>query len=263
MNAFFVKGYTVDALAMILLCIAVWVLITRARAGMKIPAINKIAGLEALDEAVGRATEMGRPVHTTHGLGGVSDAETFAFWGVLGHVANMCAKYDCRLINTCRSYLVMTVNTEIIKQSYLEAGRPDAFNPDDVRYLSPSQFGYTTAVVGIFAREKPAANIMVGYFYAEALTLAEVGSQVGAVQISGTTSTAQLPFFVVACDYTLIGEEIYAASAYISKNPVLVGSLVAEDWYKILIIAAVLVGTVIANVIGPKDKNWLAEFLKK
>ena len=263
MDSVFVKGYTVDALAIIALAIVVWVLITRSRAGLKVPQINKIAGLEALDEAIGRATEMGRPVHTTHGLGRVSSAETFAFWGVLGHVANMCAKYDCRLINTCRDYLVITVNQEIIRQAYLEAGRPDAFNPDDVRYLSGFQFGYTTAVVGIFAREKPAANIMIGYFFAESLILAEVGAQVGAIQISGTTSTAQLPFFVVACDYTLLGEEIYAASAYISKNPVLIGSLVAEDWYKILIIVTILIGTVIGNAIGATDKNWLATLLAK
>ena len=70
----------------------------------------------------------------------------------------------------------MTVNEEIIRQSYLEAGRPDAFNPDDVRFLSDWQFGYTMGCAGIIAREKPAANFLIGYFYAESLILAESGA---------------------------------------------------------------------------------------
>jgi hypothetical protein len=263
MTKLFDKHMTVDSLLIISLGILVWVMVTRAKAGMKIPSINRIPGLEALDEAVGRATEMGRPVHTTHGLGGISNADTFAFWGVLGHVAALCAKYDCKLINTNRDYLVMTVNQEIIRQAYLEAGRPDAYNPDDVRFLSDFQFSYTTNLVGIFARERPAANIMIGYFFAESLILAEVGAQIGAIQIAGTTSVAQLPFFVAACDYTLLGEEIYAASAYISKNPVLVGSLVAEDWFKVLLFLTIITGTITANVIGPKARNWLSLLLVK
>ena len=261
--ALWTKGMVVDFWFVVALGVVTYVLITRARAGMKIPEIRKIAGLEALEESIGRATEMGRPVHATPGLGGISDPETFAFFNTLGYIAQLCAKYDCRLINTNRNYLVHSVNEEIIKQAYLEAGRPDAYNGDDVRYLSGFQFGYTAAILGIFAREKPAASIMIGYFYAESLILAEAGAQIGAIQIAGTTSTAQLPFFVAACDYTLIGEEIYAASAYISKNPVLLGTVVGEDWFKILVFLTIVVGTVVTNIIADPKKNPLTNFIMK
>ena len=37
------------------------------RAKKQLPTIRKIAGLEAIDEAVGRATEMGKPIFCTPG----------------------------------------------------------------------------------------------------------------------------------------------------------------------------------------------------
>ena len=109
---------------------------------------------------------MGRAVHFSPGLGGVSNPATFAAWAFLSYIARLCASYDTRLINTNRDYLVHSIDEEIIRQSYLEAGRPEAYNPDDVRWLSDSQFAYATGVLGLFEREQPAANIMIGYFYA-------------------------------------------------------------------------------------------------
>jgi hypothetical protein len=54
-----------------------------------------------------------------------------------------------------------------------------------------------------------------------------------------------LPFFITACDYTLIGEELYAASAYLSREPLLLGSLKAQDYGKLLILVVMVLGSVL------------------
>jgi hypothetical protein len=135
----------------------------------------------------------------------------------------------------------------------------DSFNPMDVRYLSDDQFGYAAGVMGIMQREQVAANILFGAFWAESLIFAEVGSQSGAIQIAGTAATAQIPFFVAACDYTLIGEEMYAASAYLSRDPVLVGNLVGQDYGKWAASLLILAGSILATMKNP----WLTTLLKK
>jgi hypothetical protein len=66
---------------------------------------------------------------------------------------------------------------------------------------------------------------------------------------------AQIPFFVAATDYTLIGEELYAASAYLSQEPVLLGPLKAQDWAKIAILAFILIAVVVWALTG---QNWLS-----
>jgi len=85
----------------------------------------------------------------------------------------------------------------------------------------------------------------MGAFYAESLLLAETGNLTGAIQISGTANPEQLPFFIASCDYTLMGEELYAASAYLSKEPQLLGSLKGQDIGKALILIALAVGVIV------------------
>ena len=142
----------------------------------------------------------------------------------------------------------MTTARETIKEAYIGAGRPDAYTDDMVRYITDEQFGYVAAVDGIMVREKPATCFYLGAFFAESLILAETGNSIGAIQIAGTAMPAQLPFFVAACDYTLIGEELFAASAYLSNEPRQLGSLKGQDVGKFIAMVAIAVGVVAATV---------------
>lgn len=216
--------------------------ITHARRGKKL-FIRRIAGLDAVDEAVGRATEMGKPILYVPGLSGVSDVATIAAINILGEVAKKTAQHETTLLVPNRDPIVYTVCREVVKEAYTSVGRPDVYKADNIFFITDSQFAYAAAVDGIMVREKPATNFFLGMFWAESLILAETGAATGAIQIAGTDSINQLPFFITACDYTLIGEELYAASAYLSREPKLLGSLVGQDYGKIVIIAVVIVAS--------------------
>ena len=247
-----------DFIFVAILFVVVFVMIERTRAGRPVPPIRRIPGLEAIDEAVGRSTEMGRPIHYSPGMSSFGP-ELYAGLATLSYVAKVAAQYDTKLIVTIRRPQVQPIALEIVKQAYLEAGRPDAFNRDDVRYLSDWQFSYTAAVMGIIQREKPAANLLIGYWMAEALALAEAGAEAGCIQIGANTNVFQIHFFIVACDYTLIGEELFAASAYLSKEPMLTGTVVAQDMMKILFGALIIAGTIWATLAG--NASALVKFL--
>jgi hypothetical protein len=210
--------------------------------------LRKISGLDAIDDALGRATEMGKPVLYVHGLNGMGSISTIAAVNILGRIAIRVAEYDTTLKVSNIDPIVMSVSQEVVKESYLEAGRPDAYVQDNVFMAASEQFPYVAAVSGIMIREKTAANFFMGYFYAESLILAETGASTGAIQIAATDSYTQLPFFITTCDYTLIGEELYAASAYLSREPLLLGSLRAQDIAKGIIISALVIGAALATV---------------
>lgn len=210
--------------------------------------LRRIPGLDAVEEAIGRATEMGRPILYLTGSDGMESISTLAATVILGEVAKRVAKYDTRLTVPHRDPIVMAVCQEIVKESYLAAGRPDAYKDDSNFFITPDQFSYTAAVDGIMLRERPAANFFMGFYYAESLLLAETGASTGAIQIAGTDSDHQLPFFVTACDYTLIGEELYAASAYLSRDPVLLGTLRGQDVGKAILLGGLLLGTLLATL---------------
>ncbi len=254
-----IGGYVFSFWLEALFIAALVTMITRARQGIKIPEVYKVAGLDAMDEAIGRCTEMGRPVHFAPGIGDVQNAQTLAAMSILSYVAKQCAKYDTDLIDTNRNVIVYNMSEAIVKQAYIESGKPDAFKVENVRWISNDQFAYATGVTGIMYREKPAANLLLGAFWAESLIFAEVGATAGAIQIAGTANTAQIPFFVAACDYCLIGEELYAASAYLSREPVLLGSLVAQDWGKMGGVILIVLGTLLVSFNNTFLKDLLAK----
>ena len=196
---------------------------------------------------------MGKPIMYTTGYHDMDRVSTLASVNILDHVAKKVAEYDTRMIIPCKWSVAMTVCQEVVKEAYTNAGRPDAYNANDIYYVAGEQFSWTAAVDGIIVREKPAANFLLGTFAAEALILAETGASTGAIQISGTDSPYQIPFFVVACDYCLIGEELYAASAYLSREPRLLGSLKGQDAGKMVLILGLIAanaGVLIHELVG-------------
>ncbi len=208
--------------------------------------VRPLAGIEAVDDAIGRATEMGKPILYVLGLGTADMIATIASFTILGRVARRVAEYQTKLIVPCYDPIVMSVAQETVKAGYSDAGRPDAYDDDIVYFVTQSQFAYVAAVNGTMLRELPATNVYMGKFFAESLILAETGALAGSIQIAGTDEIAQLPFFIVACDYTLIGEELYAASAYLGREPILLGSLKAQDYAKAAVITLAIIGLVAA-----------------
>jgi hypothetical protein len=241
---FFDRGATVLLISMFVFCVIILYFINQARRGKKL-FIRKITGLDAVDEAVGRATEMGRPILYCMGIGLVDYIATIASFNILGEIAKKTGQYETPLLVPTSDPVVYTVAREIVKESYATIGRPDLFDSDNVYFVTDSQFAYAAAIDGVMLREKPAANFFIGYFKAESLIMAETGASTGAIQIAGTDQITQLPFFVTACDFTLIGEELYAASAYISKEPLLLGAIKGEDLGKIVILSVLAIASII------------------
>lgn len=206
--------------------------------------IRQITGLSAVDEAIGRATEMGRKIFYIPGILSLNEIQTIASLYILGHVARKTADYGATLECPNIDPLTFTAAQEMVQQAYMEAGKPDQYKDDMVTYITYDQFAYTASVTGKMVRERPATNFLIGSFFAESLILAETGQSVGAIQIAGTAELAQLPFFVTTCDYTLIGEELYAASAYLSRDPLLLGTIKAQDTIKAILMITMALGIV-------------------
>lgn len=241
---------------MVLFSAAIMYYTQRAKRGEKL-FIRKMAGLDAVEEAVGRATEMGRPVLFIPGINEIDVMDTIAGLSILGRVAKITARYETPLAVPVRYPMVMAAAQEVVQQAYIAEGRGESYNKDTVRYVAGEQMAFTATVNGYMMRERPAANIFMGAFYAESLLLAETGNAAGSIQIAGTAQPEQLPFFIAACDYTLMGEELFAAGAYLSHEPLMLGGLKGQDLMKVLILIAIFVGAVLVTL------NLGGEWLQK
>ena len=243
------RGFGLVSLLIIMAAVAYYIL--GAEKG-RVPKVRRIPGVDAMDEAIGRAVEMGRPVIASHGIANLRDSttgpQTIAGLSVLSYVAKKCAEVGTRIIVPVRMPEVWPIAADVVETAYKMAGKGEEFKQTDIMFLSSEQFGYSSNYMGLLMREKPGANIMVGAYWAESMQLAETGNRVGAMQISGTAQTSQIPFFLVSTDYCLIGEEIFAASAYLSGEPALIASLAGQDVGRILGVALCVLGSILTTI---------------
>ena len=231
---------------MILLIAPVIVFIRRARRGGEMY-VRRIAGIDAIEEAVGRSAELGRPIAFSTGLTGIGPV-LYACLGVLFHVARRAARFKSKLLIPQCAPDVMAIVEDTVQDAYRFEGRLDIFDPSGIRYLSDEQFAFAAGYVGLIQREKIASAFLFGSFAAESLILSEAGQQIGAMQVAATTSPEQVAFFICTCDYTLIGEELFGASAYLMREPVQLGSLYGQDRAKLVFAAMIIAGVLIASL---------------
>lgn len=231
--------------------------IYRARSGKPV-FLRKISGLEVIDDSIGRAAEQDRPVMFNPGLDDLS-VELFCSLSVMGYIVRKCARLAMPVFVPVAKPLAYAVAEEYWKDAYSSAGQEGIFSVSDcIRYMTPDQSAFGVGTAGWIKRERIGANFLFGGYGFEALIIAEAGQQAGAMQVACTYSFFQVPFFIVSCDYTVFGEEFFAAGAYFSRDPVLTGSLAGQDYVKLLFLIIIVIGIIVVSLF---HHNVIAYFL--
>ena len=215
--------------------------------------IRRVPALDAIDEGIGRAAEMGKPVIDSIGIcSGGMDYWTVAAMSILSYTARKCVALGVPLYVPLgghdNSYTPMEVARDIVKTEYDLAGKPEEFKLENMPFLSGRQFSWASGYVGMLMRLRPAANIMLGDNLASAMWMSEIGHQIGALQISGATYISNIAVLAVSSDYIAIGEDMLAAGAYLSKEPSQIASIRTEDIIKILAIILVVGGALVFSL---------------
>lgn len=223
----------------------------QAMGSKTIPYMRKVAGLDAIEEAVERSSEMNRPVICSYGLG-LFSTTTMAALSILGYVAQATARTRAELLvpagGQAGTSLVYPQAYETVKSAYDSEGRIEDFKPQNIRFVSEKQFAWAAAQIGMIHEGNVGAAIFTGLYGPEQQALAEEAKSVGSIVI---VNGELRNLCVTAClaDYVLIGEEHLAAGAYLSKDPVQIGSIRGQDWGKLIAVAAIIIG-VLAKLIG-------------
>lgn len=240
-----IEGRIAQLILLIIVLAAIYE-VTRIARGRKMKT-RGIPGLERLDGWIKQAGTLDRSVFFTPGTGAVTYPDTLAALALLEYVAERCVEQNVKLIVGNADLNVQQVAEDIVKTAYTKAGKAKEYNPDIVRFISGRQFAFAAGVMGILRREKPAVNIFVGDFSAEALAIAEAGRADAIAQFGGTTNVDQLPFFMATCDLTLIGEELFTAQGYLKNDPDTISTYVGPDAGKIIAILLILVGAILVT----------------
>ncbi len=212
--------------------------------------IRRISGLNAIDEAIGRATELGRPVLFHPGIESFRNIQTLAALGILEYVAKVCAQYGTRIIITTAQPVMVPICESVLKGAFQQVGKPEMMNICEVRFISPAGDLTALGTTEIMVDEKVASGFLFGSYDYTSLLYSEGGQIAGCMQIAGTADYYQIPFFIASCDYVVMVEELFACSSYLSREPTMLGSVVGQDYGKLVLLALVVIGIVCVSIFG-------------
>lgn len=209
------------------------------------PPLRSIPGYEEIEVYLGEATESGRAVHVSMGTGGIGTgvtAESLAGLTVLEYVAGHSTATGLKTVATVSDPSLLPVAQDVMREACAAQGYPRAYDPACVRFVSSDKVAYAAGVMDILGHDNVSCNVMVGNFSDEFLLMSEVGARNALSQVGGTTSPQILPFVYASTDRALIGEEIFAAGAYLLGKTAHVASLAVQDWLRTAIILTILIG---------------------
>ncbi len=254
-----ISGKITQFALLILSFIAIYMSIQRSVSG-KVPQLRRLPAVDAIDEALGRAVEMGKTVVFTHGTGKLetsNSAGSLAAIATLPYVARRTAELDLEMFLPTGSHTAYNVLGEVMRESAIMEGKPELYNPNNVRYLSEVSRAYSAGVMSILMTENVGAAILLGSYHHAGLMVVETANKVGAMSVGGTDSLSQLCWFVAGCDYSLLGEEIYALGAYISEDPVSLGAIAGQDILKMAVLVITVIGLLLTQV-GVDVASWFS-----
>jgi hypothetical protein len=235
----------------LLVLVVIWALVIYYITSRRLPYIRRVPGLDAIDEAIGRATEMGKPVFFSYGIASRGfDLRTLVGISLLGHVARTCARNEARLIvptgGSEGSYIVRPTVEEAVRTAYVLEGKQDLYNPDDLPFFSGQQYAYVGGYIGMMQRNPPGAVIACSHA-SEHMNIAETANTLGAITIMAPSSTSKTAVLAAASDYLVFPEEAAAGAAYLSKEPAEIASIRTQDVLKWAGITLIILGVLLAT----------------
>ena len=238
---------TVLLLVIVLLVIILTLLHhARAVAGKRPISRRPLEGLDVVGRALSRGAETGRAIHLSPGSGALgarsSTVETVAGLLAAERVATEAALNGAPLLASSGDAVAHLALRGTLRQAYQRAGLGQDYDPVNVQLLAHQDpMAYASGVTTLYGRQKLEASQMIGSFGQEFLLAGEDGAQRGVPQLAGATNSTALPLVYLTAEGALIGEEIYAAEAYLARSPAPLARLLTQDAIRTVIIVAIIV----------------------
>jgi hypothetical protein len=253
----FVSGKTFGLFALLAFWAITYYYYRIGKSGRKID-LRKIPAFDALDEAIGKAAEEGKPALVTTGYVSFERraGSTIVAMDMVMYTAYKASLLGVPTIVAVGPHDQLPIAMENYRTGTEMAGHPEMFSETNIRYLTGQQWAYTNGVLGILERERPGAAIMVGSFLAESIHFGVTSRRVGAMSIAGTQGLSTS--FFITTDYCLIGDEIYATGAWISQEPVRLAGVASTDVFKLLAVISIVLGSILVTF----GSDFLIELFK-
>lgn len=211
------------------------------------PVFREIPAFTRLRQAIGRVVEDGTRLHVSLGRGALAtpqSASALAGLVLLRRLAELTSAGDQPPIATSGDAALAILSQDTL-QTGSQASAQGAYDPTAGRLTGLTPFSYAAGALPAICDENISTNVLIGNFGVEVGLLAEAAERANTFTLAASDNlTAQAVLFA-SVQEPLIGEELYAAGAYVDAGPLHAASLTVQDILRWLIIVVILVGALL------------------
>ncbi len=211
-------------------------------------ALRPIAAFEQLNRAVGLAVENGTRLHFSLGRGSLfpaRGASALAGLAMLRRLSERTSVSDQPPVVTSGDASLAVLSQDTLQSGYRAAGAEEQYRFTTGRLTGLTPLSFAAGAMPTVQDENVSANVFIGDFGAEAALLTEAAERQNSTLIAASDNLAAQSVFYATSQEPLIGEELFAAGAYVGAGAAHDASLNVQDILRWLIILAILAGSVL------------------
>lgn len=213
--------------------------------------LREIPAFTRLVRALGLSIEDGKRLHISLGRGSLLDAHggsAFAGLALLRNIAERTSVSDMPSVASSGDPALGLLTQDTLQAGYQAAGVGEAYVHTMGRVTGLTPFSYAAGAMHIAQNENVSTNIMIGHFGPEAGLITEASDRVSIPFIGASDDLAGQSVLYASAQESLIGEELFAAGAYLNLNATHTASLTVQDIFRWLIILALIAGSALKFV---------------
>ncbi len=214
---------------------------------------RRVKSFEELGKAVERSVEAGERVHLSLGTGSLMGAESapgLAGLTLLDRVASATTMSDMPVVVTTGDGAMGILAQDTLRSAYQRVGEPRRYEAGAGRVLGLTPFSYASTLSHLLATEDVSVHLLLGSFGAEGALAAHFGDRQEAFVFGGTDDVPSQALLYVTTDDPLIGEEVFAAGAYLDVGTLHRASLRTQDLLRAVIVLVIIIGTLVVTIGG-------------
>jgi hypothetical protein len=235
-------------LLFILLCLGLilyYILSDHTRAKINLRSIQAFSHFR---REVDLAVEAGKRLHISLGRGNINDLQGgSAFIGltILDRCARAASNSDRPPMTTSGDGIITILSQDTLQSTYRSLATEQRYDPTNARLTGLSPMAYAAGAMPTIHDEQISANIFAGHFGTEIALLTEAGERSRSLTVGGSDSIHAQAVLYATSDETLLGEELYAAGAYLGAGVAHSASLRAQDILRWVLVVAILIGAIL------------------
>jgi hypothetical protein len=210
--------------------------------------LRAIATFSRLRQAIGLAVEDGSRLHVSLGKANLTTAQNASALvglSVLDRVAQLSSASDRPPVATSGDGGLAILSQDTLRGAYRSANAVDLYDPRRGMLTGITPFSYIAGTLPVMRDENISANILIGNFGPEVALLTGAAEQQNSFTLAASDSLPAQAVLYATASETLIGEELFAAGAYVAAGGMHNASLRVQDMLRWVVIAVMLAGSIL------------------